>query len=423
MIFHHPFNIQFFDGNRVELSDDVERRLVMKIRASALNLLMLLRQQFDRLPSPITSLIGTARDATLGGLQFLFRCPVGLRILDCLTGREHGEVLNPDINPNRFAGLRNEPALVLLDDKNDIPAVSFALDRAGLDRSFDWTGETDAARSDFRQVKLVALKPESALWIGEGIETRGRLESRIPRCFSILHPTKESLEGLIHTAKGILKNLAVNGAYVLTDFFNRWQLYSLSVIVDRKSVDLIGVAPFLQRRIVKLAANIQCARAGGYKLGIGPELVFVRYHVLHYTLVHMATQQLQALHHCVYSLHFHLVLVTKYRRKAIKKDMLERLDTIFQETLEKWRSELIEFNGEEDHIHLLFKTNPTVQLSKLVNNLKTVSSRLIRRDFRQHVNRIYRKPVFWHRSYCLISTGGATIEILRKYIEEQGREE
>jgi putative transposase len=141
---------------------------------------------------------------------------------------------------------------------------------------------------------------------------------------------------------------------------------------------------------------------------------------MHYTLVIMAKQQLQALHHCVFSLHFHLVIVTKYRRKVITKEMLERLRAIFQETLDKWHSELIEFNGEEDHIHLLFRTPPTVQLSKLVNNLKTVSSRLIRRDFRKHVNGFYRKPVFWHRSYCLITTGGATIEILRKYIEEQG---
>ena len=134
----------------------------------------------------------------------------------------------------------------------------------------------------------------------------------------------------------------------------------------------------------------------------------------------MAKQQLQTLHHCVFSLHFHLVIVTKYRRKAITKEILEQLRVIFRETLEKWNCELIEFNGEADHVHLLFQTNPTVQLSKLVNNLKTVTSRLIRRDFRGHLNRIYRKPVFWHRSYCLISSGGATIEILRKYIEEQG---
>jgi putative transposase len=142
----------------------------------------------------------------------------------------------------------------------------------------------------------------------------------------------------------------------------------------------------------------------------------------YYTLVQIAKQQLQRLHHCVFSLHFHLVLVTKYRRKAITKEMLERLRVIFGETLGKWRCELIEFNGETDHVHLLIQTNPAVQLSKLINNLKTVSSRLIRRDFRGHLSRIYRKPVFWHRSYCLISTGGATIEILRKYIEEQGSE-
>jgi putative transposase len=136
----------------------------------------------------------------------------------------------------------------------------------------------------------------------------------------------------------------------------------------------------------------------------------------------MAKQQLQKLHHCVFSLHFHLVLVTKYHRKAITKEMLERLLVIFRETLEKWGCELIEFNGEADHVHLLIQTNPTIQLSKLINNLKTVSSRLIRRDFGEYLSRIYRKPVFWHRSYCLISSGGATIEKLRKYIEEQGSE-
>jgi putative transposase len=114
--------------------------------------------------------------------------------------------------------------------------------------------------------------------------------------------------------------------------------------------------------------------------------------------------------------------VTKYRRKAITKEMLERLRVIFRETLEKWSCELIEFKGEADHVQLLIQTNPTVELSKLINNLKTVSSRLIRRDFGGYLSRIYRKPVFWRRSYCLISSGGATIEKLRKYIEEQGSE-
>jgi putative transposase len=74
-----------------------------------------------------------------------------------------------------------------------------------------------------------------------------------------------------------------------------------------------------------------------------------------------------------------------------------KVRVIFGETLQKWRCDLIEFKGEADHVHLLIRTNPAVQLSKLVNNLKTVSSRLIRRDFKGQLSRIHRKPVFWHR--------------------------
>ena len=138
----------------------------------------------------------------------------------------------------------------------------------------------------------------------------------------------------------------------------------------------------------------------------------------------MAKQQLQTLYHCAFSLHYHLVIVTKYRRMVITKKMLERLNQIFNETLQLWGCKLIEFNGEPDHVHLLFEATPVMQLSKLINNLKTVSSRLIRRDFKAEVTRIYlRKPVFWHRSYCIISAGGAPIETLRRYIEEQASPE
>src|SRR5215470_8772509 len=161
-------------------------------------------------------------------------------------------------------------------------------------------------------------------------------------------------------------------AQILTNLLDLRKLDGLGVIVDRKPVDLVGVASLLNRGVVKLAAGVERSRASGHEFGIGLDLVFVRFQGLDYTLVHMAKQQLQALHHCVFSLHFHLVLVTKYRRKAITKEMLDRLRVIFSETLEKWRCELIEFNGEADHVRLL--------TSKLINNLKTVSSRLIRRD-------------------------------------------
>lgn len=102
---------------------------------------------------------------------------------------------------------------------------------------------------------------------------------------------------------------------------------------------------------------------------------------------------------------------------------MNRLREIFAETLRKWECELVEFNGEADHVHLLFEAHPKVELSTLVNNLKTASSRLIRRDFPVEVRQVYWKPVFWHRSYCILTAGGAPLSIIRQYIEQQGREE
>lgn len=130
-------------------------------------------------------------------------------------------------------------------------------------------------------------------------------------------------------------------------------------------------------------------------------------------------QQLQTLYHCSYNIHFHLVACTKYRRKCITQPMLDRLRVIFSETLQKWEGELIEFNGEADHVHLLMSVNPKVQPSKIVNNLKTVSSRLIRKEFAEHLGKVYRKPVLWSRSYCIISCGGAPISALKQYIQQQ----
>src|SRR5262249_32094089 len=210
-------------------------------------------------------------------------------------------------------------------------------------------------------MKFVVFNAEPALRVGEGIEARGRFEPRIARRFSILHASKESAESFLNPAKCVLKNLAMNLAHITTNLLDLRKLDGLGVIVDRKPVDLIGVASLLNRGVVKLAAGVESGRASGHEFGIGLQLVFVRLHGLDYTLVRMAKQQLQALHHCVFSLHFHLVLVTKYRRKAITKEMLERLDSSFRERLEKWRSELIEFNGEADHVHLLLPTNPSVQ--------------------------------------------------------------
>jgi REP-associated tyrosine transposase len=128
---------------------------------------------------------------------------------------------------------------------------------------------------------------------------------------------------------------------------------------------------------------------------------------------------IKALSHSVYNLNYHLVIVTKYRRKVITKEMLTDLKDIFSNVCAAWRCELVEFNGEADHAHLLISAHPNLMLSDLVNNLKTASSRRIRRIYKAHVRQFYWKPVFWHRSYCLISAGGAPLSVLKQYIEQQ----
>lgn len=130
--------------------------------------------------------------------------------------------------------------------------------------------------------------------------------------------------------------------------------------------------------------------------------------------------QLKKLRHCSYNLQYHLILCTKYRRKCIDLAMLSRLEEVCRSTVEKWEGEVLEFNGEADHVHLLLSLNPKTQPSKLVNNLKTVSSRLIRKDFGEKLAEVYGgKPIFWSRSYCLISCGGAPISVLKQYIQQQ----
>jgi putative transposase len=123
----------------------------------------------------------------------------------------------------------------------------------------------------------------------------------------------------------------------------------------------------------------------------------------------------------VSNLKAHLVLTPKYRRKIFDDPMLTRLEGIFGALMEKWEGRLIEFNGEVDHVHLLIQYTPQTELSKLINNLKTVSSRYMRKEFESRVNQFYWKDVLWTSGYGVFSCGGVTVEELKKYIENQDR--
>lgn len=127
--------------------------------------------------------------------------------------------------------------------------------------------------------------------------------------------------------------------------------------------------------------------------------------------------------HAVFNIKLHIVLVTKYRRKTLTPELLEYLESAFAEILAAWRCKLLEFGGEPDHVHLLIDIHPALDISVLINNLKTASACRTRNRFAEHLASFYRKPLFWHRAYFVGSVGGATLETVRAYVEAQGTQE
>ncbi len=123
--------------------------------------------------------------------------------------------------------------------------------------------------------------------------------------------------------------------------------------------------------------------------------------------------------HCVFLMHIHLVFVTKYRRKAFTKEVIDFMRPIFDKVCKDFESELVEFDGESDHIHLLINYPPKVSISKLVNSLKGVSSRKVRKAKFQSVQENLWGDALWSPSYFAGSCGGAPLEIIRQYIEQQ----
>ena len=144
-------------------------------------------------------------------------------------------------------------------------------------------------------------------------------------------------------------------------------------------------------------------------------------HLFTYISFERRIQRPKSRNNAVFDIRYHLVLVTKYRRKALSSEMREHLRTILAETLEKWRCELIELGGESDPIYLLFLGHPALDLSNLVNNLKTVSSRLLRSAFAKQLRRFYGKPVLWHGAYYVGTVGKASLETVKNYVERQGQ--
>jgi putative transposase len=132
------------------------------------------------------------------------------------------------------------------------------------------------------------------------------------------------------------------------------------------------------------------------------------------------TLELDSNNHAVFSLNYHLILVIKYRRKVfVSQKMFDRLKEIAEYIGSSHNVTVREMNGEADHVHFVLRTKPNCDLSKYINAMKSSSSRLLKKEFPEAKKKLW-KEAFWTTSYCLISVGGAPIEVLKKYIENQG---
>ena len=129
--------------------------------------------------------------------------------------------------------------------------------------------------------------------------------------------------------------------------------------------------------------------------------------------------KLDSNHHSVFLMHYHLILVVKYRRNVINDAISERLREIFESIAPNYNITVEEWNHDGDHLHVLFKGHPNTGLSKFINAYKSASSRLIKKEFSQIRTSLW-KEMFWSRSFCLLTTGGANIDTIRQYIETQG---
>jgi putative transposase len=134
------------------------------------------------------------------------------------------------------------------------------------------------------------------------------------------------------------------------------------------------------------------------------------------------TMQLDTNNHSVFMLHYHLIMCVKYRNKVIDDEISIRLKEIFVRIAPTYNITLEEWNHDVDHVHILFRGQPNTEISKFINAYKSASSRIIKKEFPMIRNSLW-KEMFWSQSFCLLTTGGATVDIIRQYIQSQGKKD
>lgn len=121
------------------------------------------------------------------------------------------------------------------------------------------------------------------------------------------------------------------------------------------------------------------------------------------------------------SLNYHLIFCVKYRRKVLTEKISERLKDIIINISKEFNTNITEQETDQDHVHVLFKSKPVLNISKFINSVKGISSRLLFQEFPEIRLKLW-KGHLWSTSYCLLTTGQTTLDILKRYVQSQGKD-
>ncbi len=123
--------------------------------------------------------------------------------------------------------------------------------------------------------------------------------------------------------------------------------------------------------------------------------------------------------HSVYAIHLHIYFITKYRRKVLTTPIVKRIVEVVSDIAEKHKCAVLEHGAEPDHIHFLLDLHPDNNISQLIKSFKSASSKMVQAEFAEHYAKFYRKTALWGRQKAVISCGGAPLDVVKAYIQNQ----
>lgn len=422
----HSLGVKVFQHNRAKALAEVKGGPVVPIladagrtglqsRNTASLLLMARRPALAARQNPLRPSLTPFKGCKAVGQSHQLTCGQGQRLRNTSINTNGGKCVRGRVMFNGEA-------------KADMPAISRIADRGVVHLANKWASIPVSHPTDLGQLYLRPLGIQLTGFQFTSLKAERIVKALLSGTRIFGNTFEERLIGPVEIAQGLLQWRDMDSRYPSILRAQRGQLSGLTGVADVFARASLKVAPVVtalfKRQIVDKAADTSKLTKQFRLLGCGMQFATVA------TLDHISTlfNLLKAFNmpvktgaHSVFDLHVHLVFGTKYRRKVLSIPAIQDLRSIFAEICTKHEANLIECDGEDDHVDLLIHYPPKVALSKLINNLKGTSSRYLRED-RPEISGYYRKGVLWSPSYFAGSCGGAPLSVIAEYVKQQRKE-